>query len=223
MGAVRGCLTQLLRDVIYHDMTSLELTSLREAHRDQTRMRILDAAIDEMREGSLGALTIAKVAERAKITERTVYRHFQTREDLLKAVWPRMQARVGSSGFPQTAGELIATPLRLFPRFDEEDGLVKASISSETGREVRLSSNEQRQAAMLACVADALPDFRDPAKRRRAAIVQLIDSAYGWSVLRDFWGFDGAEAGRAAAEAIAVLLGRRAPDDESDIEQGEEK
>jgi len=132
-------------------------------------MRILDSAIDEMREGSLGALTIAKVAERAKITERTVYRHFQTREDLLKAVWPRMQARVGSSGFPQTAGELIATPLRLFPRFDEEDGLVRASISSETGREVRLSSNEQRQSAMLACVTDALPNFGGPAKRRRAA------------------------------------------------------
>lgn len=186
-------------------------------------MRILDAAIDEMREGSLGALTIAKVAERAKITERTVYRHFPTREDLLKGVWPRMQARVGSSGFPQTADELIATPLRLFARFDEEDGLVRASISSETGREVRLSSNEQRQSAMLACVTDALPNFGGPAKRRRAAIVQLIDSAYGWSVLRDFWGLDGAEAGRAAAEAIAVLLGRRTPDDESDIEQGEEK
>ncbi|WP_244435019.1 TetR/AcrR family transcriptional regulator [Methylocystis sp. SC2] len=180
-------------------------------------MRILDAAIDEMREGSLDALTIAKVAERAKVTERTVYRHFQTREDLLKAVWPRMQARVGSSGFPQTAEELIATPLRLFPRFDDEQALIRASISSETGREVRLSSNERRQAAMLACVEDALPGLGDPAKRRRAAIAQLIDSAYGWSALRDFWGMDGAESGRAAAEAIAVLLGRRAADDERDV------
>ncbi|MGD9659253.1 MAG: TetR/AcrR family transcriptional regulator, partial [Methylocystis sp.] len=97
-------------------MTSYELTSLREAHKGQTRTRILDAAIDEMRETSLGALTIAKVAERAKVTERTVYRHFLTREDLLKAVWPRMQARVGSSGFPSTADQLIATPPRLFPR-----------------------------------------------------------------------------------------------------------
>lgn len=186
-------------------------------------MRILDAAIDEMREGSLDALTIANVAKRAKIAERTVYRHFQTREDLIKAVWPRMQARVGSSGFPQTAEELIATPPRLFPRFDDEEGLIRASISSPTGREIRLSSNEQRQAAMLACVADALPDASDSAKRRRAAVVQLIDSAYCWSALHDFWGFDGAEAGRAAAEAIAVLLGRRAPDDESNIEQGEKK
>jgi AcrR family transcriptional regulator len=183
-------------------------------------MRILDAAIDEMREGKLDALTIAKVAERAKVTERTVYRHFLTREDLLKAVWPRMQARVGSSGFPQTADDLIATPLRLFPRFDEDEGLIRASISSETGREMRLSSNPQRQAAMLACVADALPEMDGVAQRRRAAIVQLIDSAYAWSALRDFWGMDGVEAGRAASEAIAVLLGRRSAADERDFSQG---
>ncbi|QGM95370.1 TetR/AcrR family transcriptional regulator [Methylocystis rosea] len=210
-------------------MTSHKLTSLRETHKDHTRTRILEAAIDEMREGKLDALTIAKVAERAQVTERTVYRHFLTREDLLKAVWPRMQARVGSSGFPQTADDLIATPLRLFPRFDEEEGLIRASISSEPGREMRLSSNPQRQAAMLACVADALPEMDDAAKRRRAAVAQLIDSAYAWSVLRDFWGLEGAEAGRAASEAIAVLLGRRSAADERDLSpervfsHGEEK
>jgi len=181
-----------------------------------------------MREGKLDALTIAKVAERANVTERTVYRHFLTREDLLKAVWPRMQARVGSSGFPQTADDLIATPLRLFPRFDEEEGLIRASIASEPGREMRLSSNPQRQAAMLACVADAFPEMDDAAKRRRAAVAQLIDSAYAWSVLRDFWELEGAEAGRAASEAIAVLLGRRSAADERDLSperfsHGEEK
>ncbi len=152
------------------------------------------------------------MAERAKVTERTVYRHFLTREDLLKAVWPRMQARVGSSGFPQTPDDLIATPLRLFPRFDEDEGLIRASISSETGREMRLSSNPQRQAAMLACVADALPELDDAAKRRRAAVAQLIDSAYAWSVLE---GFRGSEAQRPAARrpraspSCSVAVGRR--------------
>lgn len=204
-------------------MTSHDLTTLREAHRDHTRARIIDAAIDEMREGKLDALTIAKVAERAKVTERTVYRHFLTREELLKAVWPRMQARVGSSGFPRTADDLIATPLRLFPRFDEDEGLIRASIFSETGREVRLSSNPERQAATLACVADALPEMDDAAKRRRAAIVQLIDSAYAWASMGDFWGLDGAEAGYAAAEAIAILLGRRSAADDRALSHGEEK
>jgi hypothetical protein len=82
---------------------------------------------------------------------------------------------------------------------------------------------------MLACVADALPEMDNAAKRRRAAIVQLIDSAYAWSVLREFWGLDGAEAGRTASEAIAILLGRRSAADERDFSperdffHGEEK
>jgi AcrR family transcriptional regulator len=203
-------------------MTSQHLTSLREAHKDQTRLRILDAALEEIREGKFDALTIAKVAERARVTERTIYRHFETREDLLKAVWPRLQARVGSRGFPDTADAVIATPLRLFPRFDEEAGLIRASISSQAGLEVRLSANDERREAMLACVKDALPEMGEAARRRRAAILQLVDSAYAWAVLKDFWDLDGAEAGRAAAEAIAILLGRRSAEDQRDISQGEE-
>jgi AcrR family transcriptional regulator len=204
-------------------MTSDTLTPLRQLYKDQTRERILDAAIEQMLEGAVESLTLGKIAEKAGVTERTIYRHFETRDALLKAVWPRMQARVGASGFPKTADALIATPLRLFPRFDEQQGLIRASMESKAGREVRLSANPERQAAMLACVADALPGMNAAARRRRAAIVQLIDSAYGWAAMKDFWGLDGAEAGRAAAEAISILLSRRAADDDkTDVRSGEE-
>jgi hypothetical protein len=62
---------------------------------------------------------------------------------------------------------------------------------------------------MLACVRDALPDLAEHEAWARAAAVQLLNSAYAWSVMRDFWGLDGAQAGEAAAEAIAILLGLR--------------
>ena len=195
-------------------MSSLDKTSIRDHYKAMTRDRILDAALDLMAEGD-AALTIASVAQQAGITDRTVYRHFATREALLEAVWPRMQARVASKGFPQTAQDLIQTPLDLFPNFDAHQNLVRTSVYSESGREVRLKSNAERQAAMLACVEDALPHLSATAKRRRAAIVQLIDSAYAWAVMKDFWGFDGVEAGEAAAEAIALLLGRTPPDAEA--------
>jgi AcrR family transcriptional regulator len=200
-------------------MKSDYVTSTRQHYKDLTRERILDAMIAQMAHDRDHALTVADVAARAGVTERTIYRHFQTRDALVEAVWPRMQARVQSPGFPQSADELIATPLRLFPRFDENEHLVRASVYSESGREVRLRANGERKAAMLACVEDAMPQMDESARRRRAAVVQLIDSAYGWAVLKDFWGMDGAEAGAAAAEAIAVLLGRRAAADESEITQ----
>ena len=182
--------------------------TLRSEYALMTRNRIIDGTIALIAESGGEPITIAAVAARCGIAERTVYRHFETREELLKAVWPRMQEEVGSEGWPSTADELIDRPQRLFRRFDEHAGLVRASINSATGKELRTSMNPMRQAAMLACVADAFPDIEGAAARRRAAIVQLLESADAWGVLNDFWGLDGAEAGRAASEAIAILLGR---------------
>jgi AcrR family transcriptional regulator len=190
--------------------TSETQTSLRDHYREETRIRILDAAIAELSVGELESLTMAGVAARAGVTERTVFRHFPSRDALISAVLPRMQMRVGSKGFPQSADALIGMPLSLFPEFDKEEGLVRASTFSAAGREVRLAANAERQKAMRACVRDAFPGIGEPELTRLAAIAQLIDSAFGWAVMKEFWGLDGAEAGLAASEALAVLLGRRA-------------
>lgn len=184
-------------------------TSLRDHYRAETTTRILDAAIEEMSANELEGLTMAGVAQRAGVTERTVFRHFPSRDALIAAVWPRMQARVRSRGFPATAQDLIDMPPYLFPEFDKEKGLVRASAFSAAGREVRQAANPERQKAMRACVRDAFPGIAEPELTRLAAIVQLIDSAYAWAVMKEFWGLDGPEAGRAASDAIAVLLGRR--------------
>lgn len=185
--------------------------TLRDTYRAETHMRILDAALEEMRAAELESLTMAGVARRAGVTERTVFRHFASRDVLIAAVWPRMQARVRSRGFPTTAQALIDTPPHLFPEFDKEEGLVRASAFSAAGREVRQAANPERQKAVRACVRDAFPDIAEPQLTRLAAIVQLIDSAYAWAVMKEYWGLDGTEAGRAASEAIAVLLNRRDP------------
>jgi len=191
-----------------YDMNTAYVSPLRQQYAAQTRERILDAAIASLKEGELEELTIARVAKDAGVTERTIYRHFQTREDLLKAVWPRMQARIGVSGFPQTVEALLAAPGRLYPRFDTEAGAVRASMYSNAGREIRMSANPARHKAIQACVAEALPELDDAANRRRAAVIQMIGSSHGWACFKDYWGMDTEEAARAAQEAIAILLGR---------------
>lgn len=191
-------------------MSSQQLTSVRQDYKDQTRARILDAAVALVREAGEEPVTIAGVAARAGVTDRTVYRHFDTREALVQSLWKRMQEQVGSTEpFPHTADDLVASPRRQFPQFDDSRELVRASVHSSAGIEVRLGSNPARQQAMLDCVADALPHLDERTLRRRAAVAQLIYSADAWDVLGRFWGLDGAEAGEAAAEALEVLLGRR--------------
>jgi AcrR family transcriptional regulator len=201
-------------------MSSPVLTSLREEYKEQTRVRIVESAIDLVGESGEEPLTIAAVAARAGVTERTVYRHFETRDALIRAVWRRMQAKVASEGFPRTANALLQSPRKLFPRFDAAGELIRASIHSPAGLDIRMHSNAERTAAILASVRDALPELDEEALRRRAAIAQLINSAQGWDVLTRFWGMSGEEAGEAAAEALAILLGRRAADDQSNEQRG---
>jgi AcrR family transcriptional regulator len=192
-------------------MSSNKLTSVRDEYKEQTRLRILDAAVKLIEESGEAPLTIGSVAERAGVTDRTVYRHFETREVLVRATWTRMQQRVASRGFPRTAEEMLESPKGLFPRFDAAAGLVRASLLSQAGRDLRMSSNAERQEATLACVRDAFPDADEKWLWRRAAIAQLINSAYGWDVMRRYWGLDGKDSGEAAADALAVLLGKRSP------------
>ncbi len=194
-------------------MSSAEVTSIRQEYKDRTRSRILDAAIQLIEEAGEAPLTIASVAKRARVTDRTVYRHFETRDALVRATWARMQQRVASRGFPRTAQEMIESPLRLFERFDRERELVRASLYSPAGVDMRMSSNAERQEAMLSSVRDAFPNAKGDWLRRRAAIAQLINSAYAWEVLHQYWGLAGEEAGNAAAEALGVLLGKRSPDE----------
>jgi hypothetical protein len=131
-----------------------------------------------------------------------------------------MHAKVASEGFPRTANALLQSPRKLFPRFDAAGELIRASIHSPAGLDIRMHSNAERTAAILASVRDALPELDEEALRRRAAIAQLINSAQGWDVLTRFWGMSGEEAGEAAAEALAILLGRRAADDQSNEQRG---
>jgi AcrR family transcriptional regulator len=200
-------------------MNSEAVSSLRQHYMAQTRDRILEAAMAAIRKEGLETLTIAQVAKDAGVTDRTVYRHFQTREDLLKAVWGGMQSRIGLGGFPQTVEALLAAPGALFPRFDAQEGAVRASMYSQAGREVRASANQSRQQAIQACVAEALPDLDEAARRRRAAVIQMIGSSHGWACLKDYWGMETQEAARAAREAIAILLG--APADQDQPPEGE--
>ena len=200
-------LTAPIIHVSNYDMNTAYVSPLRQQYAAQTRTRILDAAIDGLKEGDLEGLTIAKVAADAGVTERTVYRHFKTREDLIKAVWPRMGARLGIPGLPQTVEALLAAPARIYPRFDAEAGAVRASMYSQAGREIRATANPARHQAMTSLVAQARPELDETARRRRAAVIQIIGSSHGWACFKDYWGMDTQEAARAAQEAIAILLG----------------
>ena len=60
---------------------------LRDKKRDETRQRLLDAASRLFAEQGYDHTTSAQIAEAAGVTERTLFRHFDSKADLMLANW----------------------------------------------------------------------------------------------------------------------------------------
>jgi AcrR family transcriptional regulator len=190
-------------------MKSVPANPTRERQKADTRTLILETVKRLLTDLSLGEVSLAMVAREAGITERTVYRHFETREQLLEATWSTVNETIGIRDFPRTVLELIERPKTLFPAFAGHGEVIRAMLASPQGRQLRLSANKERQAALRTLVKQAIPGLREPALTRLCAAIQALGSASGWATMTDYWGLESAEAGRAASEAIAMLLKRK--------------
>lgn len=178
---------------------------LSEARTELVRSRVLEgvAAVLSLRQ----ALTFANVATAAGVPERTVYRHFPSREALLGAVFDWANARIGWSGKnAETEAELVELMRRVFPGFDEIAPVISELLLTPEGRSARLTDKAARQASFVSLVRSEAQGLDRAATRRVAAVLQLLTTASAWQTLRDYWDVDGEEAAEASALAASLML-----------------
>jgi AcrR family transcriptional regulator len=179
--------------------------SLHEARAAVVRERVLDGVAALLAAGD--DLTFAKVAKAASVPERTVYRHFPTREALLAAVFDWANRRIGFEGeLPVDGDTAVELVRRVFPGFDEIAPVIRELLTSPQGLLARLSDNDKRRRAAVAAVRHEAPGLDRASTRRVAATVQLLTTAATWQTLRDYWDMDGNEAAETAALAIELIL-----------------
>jgi AcrR family transcriptional regulator len=188
---------------------------LRGEQQQQTRERILEAAISRIAEDGLAELTVPIVAERAGVSLRTVYRHFPTKDDLIDQVGEFRDAQFGVSGPPASIEELIANTPALFEGFAARDDLVRAADASAAGRHVHDRARRRRAKSLGKIFEEVTQDLTAAEARRLVATVQVLWSTRAWLTMHDNWAMDGAEAGAAAQWAITTLCeaARRLPAD----------
>jgi AcrR family transcriptional regulator len=179
---------------------------LRAEQMEQTRQRILQATADVLADETVDEVTVPLVAVRARVSVRTVYRHFPTKEALFDAFaeWAEDDLRLVLRSYPETLEGVREMPPALDRMYDERAPLIRALLSKR-GQEIRARTRRGRLKTFERAMRDVTADL-DPAARRRAlAVVYLLVSAPAWQAMRDQWDLDGAEAGRAAAWAVRVL------------------
>lgn len=179
--------------------------SLREEQAAVTRRRILEGVEAVLLSGA-DEVSYQAVSKAAQIPERTLYRHFPTKGELLRAYWSLLDERLGSRGMPATETALLADVRDVMARFDDIAPVMRAALLSREGREMRMSVQPERVQAFRAALADATAHLTQGERTRVCAVIQLLYSGYAWLSMREHWNLDGKEAGEASAWAIETLL-----------------
>ncbi|TIV81741.1 MAG: helix-turn-helix transcriptional regulator [Mesorhizobium sp.] len=180
---------------------------LREEKARETREAIL-AALFELMDSASAAdeISTEAIAQKAGVQRRTVFRHFTTKDDLLAAFWPWLNARIGVSATPKNLKEIVGGPRQAFPRFDTHEAAIRASLHSRTGREMRIGTVANRRANFARALAPAIASLPPAEAEKVESLAHLLFSASAWEVLKDYGGLTGTQAGETASWALEVIL-----------------
>ncbi len=180
---------------------------LRAAQTQGTREAILSALFSLMESAANpDDIGMDSIAARAGVQRRTIFRHFESKEDLLRAFWPWLNARIGASVTPMTPEDVSGGPRQAFPLFDAHEAAIRGAIHSRTGREMRAGMVDDRRRAFSAALSPALATLPQGDRKKIEALSHLLYSASAWELLKDYGGLDGTEAGEAASWALELIL-----------------
>jgi AcrR family transcriptional regulator len=180
---------------------------LRAEQMEQTRRRILEAVAEVLADEQVEEVTVPAVAERARVSVRTVYRHFPTKEGLVDgfAEWAEEHLRLVLHSYPDTLEGIVTLAPALYRTYEENEPLMRALLSKR-GQEIRARTRRRRLGAYEKGMSEVLTGLEPDERRRALAVIYLLISAPAWDAMRSQSGLDGAEAGKAAAWAVRVLV-----------------
>lgn len=180
---------------------------IRAAQFRETRETILSALFSLMQSAAVpDDISMDAIAAEASVQRRTIFRHFENKEELLRAFWPWLNARIGASIKPMSPEDVSGGPRQAFRLFEAHEAAIRASIHSRTGRDMRAGVIADRRRNFSAALAPALDKLSQGERRKIEALAHLLYSASAWEVLKDYGGLDGTQAGEAASWALELIL-----------------
>lgn len=180
---------------------SADDATLKDRQLALTRELILDAAIDLLEHGAVQELTMRSVSRRANLAERTIFRHFASRDDLLDALAAEVSTRLELPALPASAGELPAVPRALYRAFEARANLTRAALHSELFDRIRQTTASARWRAVQALVDAHAPHRSERDRRLAAANIRFLLAATSWHYYRFYFGFSLTDS-IAAAELL---------------------
>jgi TetR/AcrR family transcriptional regulator of autoinduction and epiphytic fitness len=189
----------------------------RRARRDRNREAVVDAYLDLINEGQLEP-SVAAVAERSKVSHRSVFRYFSDRESLVQA-GIECQIRRAEPFIALTVTPDMALDVRI-SGFAEQRATLHERLGS-VARLARLRSDQNEQIGAM--VGQARTFFRNQAKQLfqpefdamdpteagdTLAAIDVFTSFEAFDLLRRVQGMSQQRITRILEESITALLRR---------------
>ncbi|MER7398397.1 helix-turn-helix domain-containing protein [Streptomyces sp. NPDC000151] len=199
-------------------MSTQPRRNLRDEYAAQTREAILKAFVECLADQPVEEVSVSAVAERAGITDRTVYRHFPTRVDLQAAAGQWINDNVFRYVHPSSLDELPTVFREACRRFDRQPNLAYAIALSRLGRSVRAGFRQHVLAENSTSLAEVAPSLPAGDRRRAEAVLAYLDNVLAWATMREELDMSGEEVADAVEWAMTTLLAdlRRRNDEAAD-------
>lgn len=138
--------------------------------RTETRDRILDAARELVLQQHPAALTVSEIANRAGVSQRTVYRYFPTKEELIQAVAERPTDLVPGLSMPARWDEVRGVLRVHWQLFGENLDMLRSERMIPGGVELRKARLRSARPQFERLLADAgLPE-----EAQRSSLVDVL-------------------------------------------------
>jgi AcrR family transcriptional regulator len=185
---------------------------LRADQAEETRARILDAAIRVMA-GGLAFVSIPAVAREAGVSVPTVYRHFKTKPDLLAAVYPHVVRRAGLDKLvpPRSIDELRAGVRAYFDQVESFDDLARAAMASPASEEVRAINMPDRRVMFRRLTETIRPKLSEADRDRIARLLVVLTSSSALRLWRDHLGASVDEAADDVEWLVSAAIAAATP------------
>jgi AcrR family transcriptional regulator len=182
--------------------------SLRERHAEVTRQLILRALAELLRDERADELSVPDVARKAGVSLRTVYRHFPTREELLRAAADWIEERIfGEVSFEETVEDLPKLFRHACACWEQQPLLARAMAVSQAGRSDCSHRRLQRLAAIDRTLAEVTNELPEEEKRRAVAVFGYLENVFAWVSMHHAPALDGGEIEEAVEWAMRTLMG----------------
>jgi len=182
---------------------------LRDSQVQRTRDLILDALTELLSEQPSDQVSTREIAERAGVSQPTVYRHYPDRQALLEGLADRVTLRWDASTGGRrwrSLDDLAASAVEglAITEAHAVEAIAEAVLNADPRRLSRASRERSEELRQL--VVESFPEYSEREHLRITALLRIIYSVQSWLRMREEFGIPGTESGPVLAWALQTLV-----------------